>query len=205
MQRLPSRNEFDSLGGGTNKPSVIRGNHWSSYQELEQNLQQPQPAFFSQSPQCPTPAAPPLAIDAAWQTATSSRTQPEPDFGTTTTKKKVTISVKQVPQPHRSSTVQHRTKGARVKAGSEPSPVTSISYVKGNNDSEDSNLSQALQGPERKKRHRIKNQAAAKRCRKKTKHYKTDLANKEKQVTQERMYLDACVTALKNEPLGLRS
>ncbi|GJD04361.1 hypothetical protein ColKHC_13186 [Colletotrichum higginsianum] len=52
---------------------------------------------------------------------------------------------------------------------------------------------------------RVKSRAAAKRCREKTKQYETDLANKEKQVAQEREYLDSCVTALKNEVLALRN
>ncbi|KAF9879335.1 bZIP transcription factor [Colletotrichum karsti] len=53
--------------------------------------------------------------------------------------------------------------------------------------------------------YRAKNRVAAKRCREKTKQYEIDLANKEKKVTQERMYLDACVTALKNEVLTLKN
>ncbi|WQF76260.1 Putative basic-leucine zipper domain-containing protein [Colletotrichum destructivum] len=184
---------------------ATRSEDRSSYQELLQNLQQPQPAVFSQPPQCPTPAASPLAMDAAWKPATSSRTRPEPESRATTTKKKATISVEEPPQPHRSSTAQHRTKRARVEAGSEPFPVTPISCVKGDNKGEDSDISRALRSPERKKTHRVKNRVAAKRCREKTKQYETELANKEKQVTQKRVYLDACVTALKNEVLALRN
>ncbi|WQF84262.1 Putative basic-leucine zipper domain-containing protein [Colletotrichum destructivum] len=172
---------------------------WSWYQELQQNLQQSQPVVFSQPPQCPTPAASPLAMDAAWHPATSGQTRPEPDSRTTTTKKKVTMSVKEPLEPHSSSTAQHCAKRARVEAGSEPSPVTPISCVKGDNKGEDSDISRALRGPERKKTYRVKNRAAAKRCREKTTQYEMDLVNKEKQVTQERVYLDSCVTALKNE------
>ncbi|GKT53406.1 nitrogen assimilation transcription factor [Colletotrichum tofieldiae] len=115
------------------------------------------------------------------------------------------MSVKEPLEPHSSSTAQHCAKRARVEAGSEPSPVTPISCVKGDNKGEDSDISRALRGPERKKTYRVKNQAAAKRCREKTKHYETDLVNKEKQVTQKRVYLEACVTALKNEVLALRN
>ncbi|KAK1731575.1 uncharacterized protein BDZ83DRAFT_746507 [Colletotrichum acutatum] len=59
--------------------------------------------------------------------------------------------------------------------------------------------------PEGKKTYRVKNRAAAKRCREKTKQHELDLAAQEQRVTQERMYLDACVAALKNEVLVLRS
>ncbi|KAK1973420.1 hypothetical protein LZ30DRAFT_15933 [Colletotrichum cereale] len=184
---------------------ALRSEDWSSYQELQRNIQQQQSAFFSQSPQCPTPAASPLAMDVASQIATSSQTRPEPESRATTTKKKATISVEEPPEPHRSSTAQQRTKRARVEAGSKPSSVTPILCVKGDHKDEDSDISRALRGPERKKTHRVKNRVAAKRCREKTKQYETDLANKEKQVTQERVYLDACGTALKNEVLALRN
>ncbi|KAK2036301.1 hypothetical protein LZ31DRAFT_421739, partial [Colletotrichum somersetense] len=106
---------------------------------------------------------------------------------------------------------QYRTKRARVEANSEPSPATAISYdedggwVKVDYEGENSDISRALRGPERKKTLRVKSRAAAKRCREKTKQYETDLANKEKQVAQEREYLDSCVTALKNEVLVLRN
>ncbi|GKT92444.1 nitrogen assimilation transcription factor [Colletotrichum tofieldiae] len=115
------------------------------------------------------------------------------------------MSVKEPLEPHSSSTAQHCAKRARVEAGSEPSPVTPISCVKGDNKGEDSDISRALRGPERKKTYRVKNRAAAKRCREKTTQYETDLVNKEKQVTQERVYLDSYVTALKNEVLALRN
>ncbi|KAK6224919.1 bZIP transcription factor [Colletotrichum tabaci] len=188
-----------------------RSDDWSSYQELQQNLQQPRSAVFSQPPQWPTPAASPLAVDAAWQPATSGPSRPEPDSRTATTKKQVTLSARELPGPHRPPKAQHRTKRSRVEAGSEPSPVTPISYdedagwVEGDNEGEDSDTSRALRGPERKKTYRVKNRAAAKRCREKTKQYEMDLSNKEKQVTQERLYLDACVAALKNEVLTLRN
>ncbi|KAJ0349273.1 hypothetical protein COL154_013620 [Colletotrichum chrysophilum] len=59
--------------------------------------------------------------------------------------------------------------------------------------------------PGSSKKYRVKNRAAAKRCREKTKQYEEDLAVQEKEITQERMYLDACVTALKNEVLTLKN
>lgn len=61
-------------------------------------------------------------------------------------------------------------------------------------------LSRIKKGP-----YRVKNKAAAKRCREKTKQYEADLVAKEKQVMQDRAYLEAYVTMLKNEVLSLRS
>ncbi|CCF41452.1 hypothetical protein CH063_02595 [Colletotrichum higginsianum] len=116
--------------------------------------------------------------------------------------KKVAILVKEPPEPHRSSTAQHRTKRARVEAGSEHYLVTPISYD--DNEGENSDISQALRGLERKKTHRVKSRAAAKRFREKTKQYETTLANREEQIIQKRIYLDAWVKALKNEVLALR-
>ncbi|GKT50714.1 basic leucine zipper (bZIP) transcription factor atfB [Colletotrichum spaethianum] len=129
----------------------------------------------------------------------------------TTTKKKPTKPGRKPAEPRLLPTAQHRSKKARVGAGSEPSPANSLSYDENgegadeDDEGEDSDASLAPPGRDRKKTYRVKNRAAAKRCREKTKQYEIDLANKEKQVTQERMYLDACVTALKNEVLTLKN
>ncbi|KAJ0365756.1 hypothetical protein COL26b_011939 [Colletotrichum chrysophilum] len=73
-----------------------------------------------------------------------------------------------------------------------------------NYNDEDGESSLSPSGPERRKNYRVKNRAAAKRCREKTKQYELDLAAKEQEVTQERIYLDAYVTALRNEVLSLK-
>ncbi|OHF01693.1 hypothetical protein CORC01_02884 [Colletotrichum orchidophilum] len=59
--------------------------------------------------------------------------------------------------------------------------------------------------PQKRSPYRVKNRAAAKRCREKTKQYEIDLVAKETQVMQQRVYLVACIRALKNEVLSLRS
>ncbi|OHW97757.1 transcription factor atf21 [Colletotrichum incanum] len=59
--------------------------------------------------------------------------------------------------------------------------------------------------PDSKKTYRINNRAAAKRCRDKTRQHELDLVAMDKHVTEERMYLDACVTTLKNEVLSLKN
>ncbi|KAK1452445.1 hypothetical protein CMEL01_16761 [Colletotrichum melonis] len=58
--------------------------------------------------------------------------------------------------------------------------------------------------PGSSKGHRVKNRAAAKRSREKTKQYEQYLVVKEHEMAQEKMYLDACLTALKNEALTLK-
>ncbi|KDN71689.1 hypothetical protein CSUB01_12398 [Colletotrichum sublineola] len=59
--------------------------------------------------------------------------------------------------------------------------------------------------PDRRKTYRINNRAAAKRCREKTKQQELDLVAIDRHVTEERMYLDACVASLKDEVLSLRN
>ncbi|OHW97684.1 basic region leucine zipper [Colletotrichum incanum] len=184
---------------------------WSSYQPRQQHLQPPQSAVFSPPRQWPTPACSPLTMAPAWQPPPDRQNRPEPEHRATATKKKATKPARKPVDPRLSSTAQHRSKKARVGADSEPSPASSMSYdengqwAENDDEGEDTDASLAPPGPDRKKTYRVKNRAAAKRCREKTKQYEIDLANKEKQVTQERMYLDACVTALKNEVLTLKN
>ncbi|KAK1656740.1 hypothetical protein BDP55DRAFT_522350, partial [Colletotrichum godetiae] len=52
--------------------------------------------------------------------------------------------------------------------------------------------------------YRVKNHAAAKRCREKAKRYEINLAAREMQAMQDRMYVQAHVIALKTEVLSLR-
>ncbi|KAI3558862.1 transcription factor atf21 [Colletotrichum abscissum] len=59
--------------------------------------------------------------------------------------------------------------------------------------------------PRLNKGHRIKNRAAAKRSREKTKQYEQYLVVKEHEIAQERMYLNTCLIALKNEVLTLKN
>ncbi|KAK2053138.1 hypothetical protein LY76DRAFT_525226 [Colletotrichum caudatum] len=108
---------------------------------------------------------------------------------------------------------RNHSKTARVAAaGDTESPLASpmSSKDKGaraedDNEGENSGASLTPAGPDRKKPYRVKNRAAAKRCREKTKQYEIDLTNRAKQVTQERVYLDACVNALKHEVLSLKN
>ncbi|KXH58335.1 basic region leucine zipper [Colletotrichum nymphaeae SA-01] len=59
--------------------------------------------------------------------------------------------------------------------------------------------------PYQKTPYRVKNRAAAKRSREKTKQYEISLTAKERQLTQDRLHLNACITTLKNEVLSLRT
>ncbi|KAK1656083.1 hypothetical protein BDP81DRAFT_306734 [Colletotrichum phormii] len=103
-------------------------------------------------------------------------------------------------------------KKARLVAREHASPMDTVSYdadakcTEAANEHEESDHETCFSPrPEGKKTYRVKNRAAAKRCREKTKRHELDLAAQEKRVTQERMYLDACVAALKNKVLVLRS
>lgn len=55
-----------------------------------------------------------------------------------------------------------------------------------------------------KKNHRVKNRAAAKRCRDKSRQFEIDLAARERQVVEDRAYLEAAATSLRDEILGLK-
>ncbi|GKT62352.1 basic region leucine zipper [Colletotrichum tofieldiae] len=184
---------------------------WPPYQPQQQHLQPPQSAVFSPPHQWPAPACSPFAMAPVWQPPPDHRNRPEPERRATATKKKATKPTREAMDPRLSSTAQHRPKKARVGAGCELSPASSLSndenaeWAEDDVEGEDSDASLAPPGLDRKKTYRVKNRAAAKRCREKTKQYEVDLANKEKQVTQERIYLDACVTALKNEVLTLKN
>lgn len=58
--------------------------------------------------------------------------------------------------------------------------------------------------PPRKKKYRVKNRAAAKRCRDKARQYEIDLVAREKQVTDEHAQLEACAASVKEEILVLK-
>lgn len=58
--------------------------------------------------------------------------------------------------------------------------------------------------PARKKPHPVRNRAAAKRCREKMKQYERDLVDRDREVAEERAYLDECVSALRCEVLALK-
>ncbi|KAF6818535.1 basic region leucine zipper [Colletotrichum musicola] len=58
--------------------------------------------------------------------------------------------------------------------------------------------------PARKKPHPVRNRAAAKRCREKMKQYERDLVDRDREVAEERAYLDECVSALRCEVLSLK-
>ncbi|KAJ0337269.1 hypothetical protein COL154_013402 [Colletotrichum chrysophilum] len=91
----------------------------------------------------------------------------------------------------------------RACTTSSPSPKHETTTIS-NDNGEDQKPSVSLSGPERRKTYRVKNRAAAKRCREKTKQYELGLATKEQEVIQERIHLDECVTALRNEILSLK-
>uniref|UniRef100_L2G2B8 Transcription factor atf21 n=1 Tax=Colletotrichum fructicola (strain Nara gc5) TaxID=1213859 RepID=L2G2B8_COLFN len=112
------------------------------------------------------------------------------------------------------SAAQQSHKRAKIGAVGKPSPSSSNSY-RGKVTMTDDDTKYEGEGDEvgeqgeswrpGMKKYRVKNRAAAKRCREKTKLYEEDLAVKEQEVTQERMYLDAYVAALKEEVLALKN
>ncbi|KAH0420197.1 transcription factor atf21 [Colletotrichum camelliae] len=149
----------------------------------------------------------------AWP-APNAHSQPEPYSRAkkpTKPTKTTTNSKSRTP----SSAAEQSHKRAKIGAGGKPSPSSSNSYhdkvTMIDDDSKDEGEAEELGEqseswrPGLKKSYRVKNRAAAKRCREKTKQYEEDLAVKEREMTQERMYLDACVTALKNEVLALKN
>ncbi|KAK2001195.1 basic region leucine zipper [Colletotrichum falcatum] len=195
---------------------------WSSYQQQQQYLQSPQPIILGPPLQWPASACDPLSEAPALQAPPfqdHNRSQLEvelelePKHRAIATRKRATKPARKSADLRFASMSRNHPKKARAGTGgaSESHPVSSVSYwgngarADDGNKGEDSDASTAPAGPSRKKPYRIKNRAAAKRCREKTKQYEIYLSNREKQVTEERMYLDACVTALKNEVLSLKN
>ncbi|KAK2047899.1 hypothetical protein LZ31DRAFT_628816 [Colletotrichum somersetense] len=193
----------------------------SSYQQQQQYLHSPQSAILSPPLQWPASTCDPLTIAPARQPPFSQshnrlgpEPEPEPEHRATATKKRATIPARKPAEPRLASmSSRNHSKTVRVAAvGTTESPLTTSmsSKDKGaraedNNEDEESDESLVPAGPDWKKPYRVKNRAAAKRCREKTKQYEIDLTNRAKQVTEERVYLDACVTALKNEVLSLKN
>ncbi|KAL3297617.1 bZIP transcription factor [Colletotrichum asianum] len=150
-----------------------------------------------------TACSAPAAI-AAWQTPLGMQGPPAREAKlerppTKTTKPRASSSATR--QPLKKAKVGPPT--GRACAPSSTSPKNETETME-NDNKEDEESSPSPSGPERKKSYRVKNRAAAKRCREKTKQYELDLAAKEQEVTQQRIYLDACVTALRNEVLSLK-
>ncbi|KAK2738652.1 bZIP transcription factor [Colletotrichum kahawae] len=167
---------------------------------------QPHPSFTATNDiqtHWPTTACSSPAAIAAWQTplrmqgpsARESRLERPP---MKTTKPRASSSTTR--QPLKKAKVGP---AGRAGATSSAAPKNETATTE-NDNNEDGESSLSPSGPERRKSYRVKNRAAAKRCREKTKQYELDLAAKEQEVTQERIYLDACVTALRNEVLSLK-
>ncbi|KAF3797279.1 hypothetical protein GCG54_00009250 [Colletotrichum gloeosporioides] len=149
----------------------------------------------------------------AWP-APNAHLQPEPQ-----SRSKKSTNTTKTPTNWKSRTLSSAAgqshKRAKIGIGGKPSPSSSNSYddkaTMVDDDSKDEGEAEELYEqseswrPELKKKYRVKNRAAAKRCREKTKQYEENLAIKEQEVSQERMYLDSCVTALKNEVLALKN
>ncbi|KAK1845673.1 basic region leucine zipper [Colletotrichum chrysophilum] len=152
----------------------------------------------------PTTACSSPAAIAAWQTplrmqglsARESKLERPP---TKTTKPRASSSTTRQPLKK----VKVGVPAGRACATSSASPKDETETME-NDINENVKSSLSPSGPEKRKSYRVKNRAAAKRCREKTKQYELDLAAKEQEVTQERIYLDACVTALRNEVLSLK-
>ncbi|TDZ44827.1 Cyclic AMP-responsive element-binding protein 5 [Colletotrichum trifolii] len=186
---------------------VPQSDQWPRYQQ--HHFAPTQPALYSPPTQWPTPACSPPAMMRGWQAPPHQhspwRAEPEP-MAVPSPMVKVTEANNRMPGG------QQPAKRAKIGPTGKPSPASSSSYDDSNQwaeeDHEDEGRgvqSDEVPRPDRKKTYRVKNRAAAKRCREKTKQYEIDLAAKEKEVTRERIYLDACVAALKNEVLTLKN
>ncbi|KAF4827220.1 Basic leucine zipper (bZIP) transcription factor atfB [Colletotrichum siamense] len=114
-----------------------------------------------------------------------------------------------------SSAAKQGYKRAKIGAGGKPSPSSPISYDDKATAIDDGSMDEGEEDevgeqseswhPGSRKKYRAKNREAAKRCREKTKQYEEDLAVKSREIEQQRMYLDECVTALQSEVLALKN
>ncbi|OHF03475.1 hypothetical protein CORC01_01194 [Colletotrichum orchidophilum] len=179
---------------------------WSAYQHLD--FQPPESVVYNPTHPWPNPVDNPPTLGQNWLYTPDVELQAEPAPERATTSKTTRMANDRKPE----SMSQPPMKKARLRARAQASPLsTTLSdgnakCIENANERRDSDRDTCSSTrPEEKKTYRVKNRAAAKRCREKTKQHEMDLAAQEKRVTQERMYLDACVTALKNEVLVLRS
>ncbi|KAL0937685.1 basic region leucine zipper [Colletotrichum truncatum] len=192
-----------------------RPNDWlPPYQQQQQERQQEhvqlypnQPSVYGSPPQWQSSECFSHANSPSWHPQSDAHPQQQPEVAPPAAN---TRAGKKSNGKRPPSNAQQPTKKSRVGNGGNPSPANSSSYddgaqwVEGDGEDDDKEDDRPT-GRDTKKTYRVKNRAAAKRCREKTKQYELDLAAKEKQVTQERLYLDACVAALKNEVLTLKN
>ncbi|KZL65392.1 transcription factor Atf21 (bZIP transcription factor) [Colletotrichum tofieldiae] len=177
---------------------------WYFYQQ--QHVQPPQSGLFSPPAYIPTAVFPISAFGAVCQLPHESEHQTEPAPRTTVRKK--TRTKEKPAYSGRSTSSQQRPQNLRAGAQRELLSASSSPCDKNIDqavDEEEGLGRDMLPRPEKRKPHRVKNLVAAKRYREKTKQYETSLVAKKGQVTRERMYLDSCVTALKNEVLTLKN
>ncbi|EXF86143.1 hypothetical protein CFIO01_09920 [Colletotrichum fioriniae PJ7] len=201
---------FDSTEGTTPAFSTAtwttQREAWPTYQQLD--FQQPEPTAYSLPHLWPNPVDNPPIPGQDWHYASDFQLQDSPAPGVTATCQTPKTSKGRKME----STSQPPMKKARLIAREHASPTYMASYDANANGTEAADQHKesdhdtcSSPRPEGKKTYRVKNRAAAKRCREKTKQHELDLAAEEQRVTQQRMYLDACVAALKNEVLVLRS
>ncbi|KAI8253963.1 Transcription factor atf21 [Colletotrichum sp. SAR11_239] len=140
--------------------------------------------------------------------APEAHSQPEPHSRAkklTKTTKTTTNSKSRTP----SSAAEQSYKRAKIGAGGKPSPPSSIpsddKVTTIDDDSVDEGEQSQSWRPGSRQKYRVKNREAAKRCRVKTKRYEEDLAVKSREIEQQRMYLDECVTVLRSEVLALKN
>ncbi|KAK2014164.1 hypothetical protein LZ32DRAFT_208796 [Colletotrichum eremochloae] len=215
-----SHQSFEAIGppNYTTASWPLQPGDWFSYQKQQQYLQSPQSAILSPPLQWPGSTCDPLTVDPAQQPPpkeSHNRSEPEsePEHRATAMEEKATTPLRKGSDPNLATMRRNHPKKPRVGAGGarQPPCASSMPYdgngarTEDDNEGEDSDPSSVPAGPDSKRPYRVKNRAAAKRCRQKTKQYEIDLVNKERDVTEERMFLDACVTSLKNEVLSLKN
>ncbi|EQB49517.1 hypothetical protein CGLO_11142 [Colletotrichum gloeosporioides Cg-14] len=176
-------------------------NPWPTY---HQQYQPPPPAEDRSSTHWSTPCSYP-ASNPASQTPLEMHATLGPEMGAD-----LLPSMENVQPRASSSTIQQQLRKARTGSAGKLALTSSAAHkvddatLKSDNGQQDEPL-HGTPSPGKKKSYRVRNRAAAKRCREKTKQYELDLAAKEQDIAQERIYLDACVTALRNEVLDLKS
>ncbi|KAF4780348.1 hypothetical protein HER10_EVM0011179 [Colletotrichum scovillei] len=201
---------FDATAGTTSDFSTAtwatERESWPTYQQSD--FQPPEPMVYSSHHLWPNPVDSPPIPGQDWQYTPDFQLQASPAPGTTATCHTPRVSRSRQPE----SMSQPPMKKTRLVAREHVSPMYMAPFDANTNGTEAAHEHKesdhdtcSSPRPEGKKTYRVKNRAAAKRCREKTKQHELDLAAQEQRVTQERMYLDACVSALKNEVLVLRS
>ncbi|KAK2778392.1 basic region leucine zipper [Colletotrichum kahawae] len=178
-----------------------QSNSWASYPRPD--VQSGEPAAFELPQQWLQPMGT-TCTTSEWQQLPESQSRSKQTPRRKSASDKM-HNVTNEPTDRRSSagqTLEQAIKKTSTNSGSNNVPTVKITG-QGNDAFPGEGASDAK--PYQKTPYRVKNRAAAKRSREKTKQYEINLTAKERQLTQDRLHLYACMTTLKNEVLSLRT